>query len=102
MAYEEVAPSLLWLARDNAGLTQRELAQRAGVPQSMIAAYENGTRQPTIPTLFRLLRSAGQELQMHLTPLDPQDIANVAQESLRTPEEQEAWTHEQTRLALLP
>jgi transcriptional regulator with XRE-family HTH domain len=56
-----------------AGISQRELARRAGVPQSMIAAYEAGRREPTLPTLLRLLRAAGFELRLHLTPADEHD-----------------------------
>lgn len=40
--------------RHEAGLTQRELASRSGVPQPSIAAYESGTRAPTAKTLARL------------------------------------------------
>lgn len=37
----------LRLRRAAAGLTQRELAERAGVKQPLIAAIERGTRKPT-------------------------------------------------------
>lgn len=56
------------LARLKAGISQHELAVRAGVPRSMISAYEHGRRQPTLPTLMRLLRAAGFDLRMHLEP----------------------------------
>jgi Zn-dependent peptidase ImmA (M78 family)/transcriptional regulator with XRE-family HTH domain len=39
------------LARDVRGLTQAELAKRAGVSQSAIAQIENGTSQPLMTTL---------------------------------------------------
>jgi transcriptional regulator with XRE-family HTH domain len=63
----------LQLARLKAGLTQREVAERAAVPTTMISAYERGKRQPTLETLLRLLRAAGFELRMHLEPYDPHD-----------------------------
>lgn len=40
--------------RLNAGLSQRALAVRAGVPQPNIAAYESGRRIPSAGTLDRL------------------------------------------------
>lgn len=62
------AAALLLLARMKAGLSQRDLAVRAGVPRSMISAYERDRRQPTLSTLLRVLRAAGYELRMHLEP----------------------------------
>lgn len=49
-------------ARRRAGLTQVELARRAGVAQSVISAYESGRRQPALPTLAALVRAAGLDL----------------------------------------
>lgn len=40
--------------RVGAGLSQRQLAARAGVPQPSIAAYESGRRAPAAQTLARL------------------------------------------------
>jgi transcriptional regulator with XRE-family HTH domain len=98
MAEEMLGPSLLWLARDNAGLTQAELGRLAGVPQSMIAAYEKGSRQATLPTLLLLLRAAGQELRLHLVPIDDQDRMSAEQEAALPAAEREAWISEQAAL----
>jgi transcriptional regulator with XRE-family HTH domain len=65
--------ALLQLARLKAGLSQRELAERAGVPVTMISAYERDRRQPTLATLLRLLRAAGFDLRLHLAAYDPHD-----------------------------
>ncbi|HUF32960.1 MAG TPA: helix-turn-helix transcriptional regulator [Acidimicrobiales bacterium] len=65
------APSLLLRARRAGGLSQRELAGRAGVTQPVIAAYERGRRQPSLPTLRRLVRAAGYDLDIGLRPLPP-------------------------------
>jgi transcriptional regulator with XRE-family HTH domain len=65
--------ALLQLARLKAGLSQRELAERAGVPVMMISAYERDHRQPTLATLLRLLRAAGFDLRLHLAVYDPHD-----------------------------
>lgn len=50
---------LLGRARSDAGLTQRELARRAGTSQPAIAAVESGRKQPTVATLARWLDAAG-------------------------------------------
>jgi transcriptional regulator with XRE-family HTH domain len=74
-AEELPSPSaaLLQLARLKAGMSQRELAERAGVPVTMISAYERDLRQPTLATLLRLLHAAGFDLRLHLAAYDPHD-----------------------------
>jgi uncharacterized protein len=56
------AGALLQKARRDAGLTQAELAARAGTTQSVVSAYESGHRQPAIPTLAALVDAVGCEL----------------------------------------
>ncbi|MEP7003708.1 MAG: helix-turn-helix domain-containing protein [Chloroflexota bacterium] len=58
------AARILRAARSHAGLTQRELAARAGVPQPTIAAIESGAQDPRFRTLERLVRASGQELDV--------------------------------------
>jgi transcriptional regulator with XRE-family HTH domain len=53
---------VLRAARRRAGLTQRALAERAGVPQPSVARIESGASVPRTDTLQRLLHAAGQEL----------------------------------------
>ncbi|HUY50704.1 MAG TPA: helix-turn-helix domain-containing protein [Streptosporangiaceae bacterium] len=60
------AGTLLRQARKRAGLSQAELAARAGVTQSVISAYESGHRQPAIPALAALVDAAGYELVIGL------------------------------------
>ena len=62
----EYCGALLRQARKRAGLSQVELAARAGVTQSVISAYESGHRQPSIPALAALVDAAGYELAMGL------------------------------------
>lgn len=89
------AAGLLQLARMDAGLTQAELARRAGVPASMVSAYERDVRQPTMATLLRLLKAAGYELRMHLAPYDDHDDA-LARERAAWPKARlEAWENYQ-------
>jgi len=58
----EAAQGLLRRARSQAGMSQAELATRAGVAQSVISAYEAGRRQPALSTLARLIEAAGYDL----------------------------------------
>lgn len=67
------AGNLIKLARMEAGLTQRELARRAGTSQSAIAAYEAGRKEPSLPTIKRIVRGAGQELRISLARYDDHD-----------------------------
>jgi len=85
-----VAADLVRLARARADLTQRQLAELSGVPQSVIARIESGSRQPTIPTLERVLAGAGVELRFRLESLDDHDSALAAQDALRSPAERKA------------
>ncbi|HET7722174.1 MAG TPA: helix-turn-helix transcriptional regulator [Acidimicrobiales bacterium] len=51
-------------ARRAAGLSQRELSRRTGVPQSAIARIERGQQVPRADTLERLLKACGFELRL--------------------------------------
>jgi transcriptional regulator with XRE-family HTH domain len=53
------AGTLLRTARLRAGLSQRELARRAGTAQSVIARIESGATSPSWDTLSRLVDAAG-------------------------------------------
>jgi uncharacterized protein len=62
------AGGLLRQARLGAGLSQVELANRAGVTQSVVSAYEAGHRQPSLPTLATLIEAADYELVAEVRP----------------------------------
>lgn len=49
-------------ARRHAGLSQSELALRAGTSQATISAYEAGRKIPSVDTLGRLLAATGSHL----------------------------------------
>ncbi|WP_208026807.1 helix-turn-helix domain-containing protein [Rhabdothermincola sediminis] len=53
---------LLAGARRRAGLSQRELAVRAGTSRGTLAEYETGKRDPRLSTALRLLRECGASL----------------------------------------
>ena len=55
---------LLRYARRRAGLSQRALAARAGVPQPAIARIERGAVMPRLDTLAELLEATGNTLEL--------------------------------------
>ncbi len=59
---------LLREARLSAGLSQRQLAERAGTAQSVVARIELGQTSPTWGTLTRLLYAAGFDLTTRIAP----------------------------------
>lgn len=79
-AVDAWAASLLILARQRRGLTQRDLAIRAGVPQSTIARVETGQQQPSHPYLMRLLAAADFTLSARLIAYDDHDDVLYEQE----------------------
>jgi transcriptional regulator with XRE-family HTH domain len=68
---EQIAGILLVSARARLGLSQTAFASLVGVAQSTLSAYESGRRQPTLPTLLRLLRQAGFALRTDLVVAAP-------------------------------
>src|SRR3954462_15152067 len=56
------AGELLRTVRRRRGLSQGELARRAGTSQPVISAYEHARRDPTLGTLRRLVAAAGEQL----------------------------------------
>ena len=67
------AASILTQARLNAGLTQRQLAERVGTSQPAIARLEAGLVSPTLDTVKRVAAAAGYELRVELAPLPGPD-----------------------------
>ena len=46
-------------ARERAGLTQTELAERLGKPQSFVAKYEGGERRLDVVELLQVAKAVG-------------------------------------------
>jgi transcriptional regulator with XRE-family HTH domain len=86
-----ISGSLVLSARLKAGLTQQQLATRLGISQPVVAAYESGRRQPTVPTLMRMLAAAGFDLRLSLAPHEDHDEVLDALEQQRSNEEQGRW-----------
>lgn len=53
------------------GRTQAELAHPAGVTQSAVSAHESGFRQPSLPTVQKIITPNGYELDLILRPARP-------------------------------
>lgn len=53
--YFESFPQKLQKARNDTGLTQREVEKETGIKQSTLAGYETGRTQPDIETLGQLI-----------------------------------------------
>jgi uncharacterized protein len=56
--------ALIRAVRRRQGLTQAELARRAGTSQPVVSAYEHGRRDPTYETLRKLVEAGGERLQL--------------------------------------
>jgi hypothetical protein len=84
-----VSGDLLHEARLRAGLTQAELAERAGTARSQISRYERGDVLPSLETLRRVIRACGFELgfRVYNADLEDHDAALIAQTLPLTPEE---------------
>lgn len=55
-------------AREAAGMSQRELAERSGIPQTNISRLENGRVNPTAATLDRLAYAMDTVLKIEFAP----------------------------------
>ncbi len=91
-------------ARLRAGLTQRELARRAGTAQSVVARIEGGQTSPTWGTLTRLLSAAGFDLDASLAVrpvLGSHMLDDVALILCLTPEERLAEVANASRFAMV-
>jgi transcriptional regulator with XRE-family HTH domain len=64
-------------ARKRAGLTQRELAEKAGTTQSAIARLESGRTRPAFDDVLRLVRLCGFDLDVMLVERDDSDWAQA-------------------------
>lgn len=63
------AASLVEEIQRRSGISQAELARRAGLPRSVVNVYLKGHREPGADTLARLAAAGG--LEMGLAPREP-------------------------------
>jgi transcriptional regulator with XRE-family HTH domain len=61
------------------GLSQAELARRAGLPRSVLNAYLHGTREPGSDALLRIVAAGGMELRLgrRKPPVDEERASRI-------------------------
>lgn len=61
------------------GLSQAELARRAGIPRSVLNVYVHGRREPGADVLLRLAAAGGYRLQLskRRPPVDPERAGRI-------------------------
>ena len=77
--------TLLRTTREQAQLSQRELARRAGTSPAAVCMYEQGTRIPRTDTLARLIAATGAQLTYgihHAPDLDMAENGRILEELL--------------------
>lgn len=67
----DIAAALTDLRRE-LGMSQKQLAELAGKPQSTIARIENGTLNPSVGLLVEIAESAGKTLRVCFEPSSTQ------------------------------
>jgi transcriptional regulator with XRE-family HTH domain len=70
------------------GLSQSELARRAGMPRSVVSVYVNGHREPGAVTLARLASAGGLQLELgrRKAAVDPHRAGRILVEVLELAE----------------
>lgn len=91
-----ISGDLLREARRRAGLSQAQLARRAGKPTSVIGRWERNEVAPSLETLRAMIRACGLELRFVLADADDSQDAAIEAALSRSPAERlaqlEAWT----------
>ena len=63
--FEEIRNQII-KTRTDLGITQKELARKAGLTQANVSKIEKGISRPTIETLINLARALGRQLTVRL------------------------------------
>jgi transcriptional regulator with XRE-family HTH domain len=81
------AGSLIREARELAGLSQAELAQRIGSRQPVISRWERGLESPRVDTLARILQACGFEADLVFRRHDDVDRSQVVGALAQSPDD---------------
>jgi transcriptional regulator with XRE-family HTH domain len=82
------------------GLTQAQLARRAGTTQTALSRLERGELSPSVATLQRILFTLGETLELHAAPMvGDHDERHLADLLTRTPAERLELAMSWNRLA---
>lgn len=85
-------------ARAVAGLSQGQVARRAGVSQALVSQVERGRTVPGLSVMYRLAAATGHDLSLRLFPADGVRLRDSGQ--LRVAEEIRAIAHPGWQLRL--
>jgi transcriptional regulator with XRE-family HTH domain len=79
-----IASDLIGDLRRQSGLRQAELARRAGMPRSVVNAYEHGNRQPGVDALARIAAAANMKVELLpvTNPVDPNRAGRLLEQVL--------------------
>lgn len=66
---DQVGPFIAQL-RQLANMSQRDLAQEAGMRQSQVSTLERGAKRPSVETLLKVFGALGVTLKVELYPED--------------------------------
>lgn len=90
-----VSGDLLREARRRAGISQVELARRAGKPTSVVGRWERNEVAPSFETLREMIRACGFDLRFSLDEVDDSHDAGIDEALRLTPAERlarlEGW-----------
>ncbi len=78
---------LVAIARQRAGLSQRALAGRLGVPPSTVARWESAEHCPSLDTLRAVVRACGLDFVIGLANQEDSYVPDIAQRLALTPTE---------------
>lgn len=80
-----LSANLVAIARQRAGLSQRALAERFGVPPSTVARWEAAEHSPSLDTLRAVVRACGLDFVIGLANRDDSYTPDIAQRLTLTP-----------------
>lgn len=80
------ASRLIREARLRAGLTQAELAEKAGRDRTVVARWEQGIVAPSVETLVELVQACGFDLPLEIVPFDDTKEAELGEAARITPD----------------